>query len=109
MDLLDLYERGSAWSASKLPAAVDHLDSTTPCDKWTVGQVIDHMLDSQRYFTETARGASADLPSPNPPAMVGPDPVGQYEQARQATLAAFREPGAIERTGPSLGIAFADQ
>lgn len=110
MDLLDLFERGSTWTAAKVPAAADKLDNPTPCDDWTVRQVLDHMLDTQRYFTEAARGKeSPDPPASDPPAVIDDDPVADYERARQATLAAFREPGAIDRTGPSLGIAFADQ
>src|SRR5258706_3070212 len=109
MDLLDLFERGSAWTAAKVPGAVAKLDNPTPCEKWTVRQVPDHMLDTQRCFTEAAKGTSPELPSANPPAILDDDPVAQFERARAATLAAFREPGAIERTGPSLGIAFSDQ
>jgi uncharacterized protein (TIGR03086 family) len=40
---------------------------------------------------------------------VGDDSVANFEHARAATLSTFGEPGVIERTGPSLGIAFSDQ
>src|SRR5436190_6987076 len=109
MDPVDLFERGSAWTAAKIPGAIENLDNSTPCDKWTVEDVLNHMLDTQRYFTGVARGESPELPSPTPPSLLDDDPVAQYEAARQATIAAFRAPGVLEKTGPSLGIAFVDQ
>jgi uncharacterized protein (TIGR03086 family) len=43
------------------------------------------------------------------PGSEAPDSVANFEHARAATLSTFGEPGVIERTGPSLGIAFSDQ
>jgi uncharacterized protein (TIGR03086 family) len=109
MDLLDLFDRGSKWAASKIPAATDKLDRTTPCDKWDVRTLLDHMVDTQEYFAATARGEEAPLPNPDPPARIGDDPVAAYDTIRSETLRAHREPGVLEKTGPSLGIAFVDQ
>jgi uncharacterized protein (TIGR03086 family) len=109
MDLLDLFERGTEWTASKIPAATDRLDEKTPCSDWDVRALLDHMIDSQQYFAATARGEEAALPSPTPPAAIGSDPVGAYEEIRQETLRAYRQPDVLEKTGPSLGIAFVDQ
>ena len=109
MDLLDLFDRGSGWAASKIPAATDQLDGSTPCEEWTVRNLLDHMIDAQEYFAATARGEDASLPAPFPPPRIGDDPVGAYERIRQETLRAHRQPGALEKTGPSLGIAFVDQ
>ena len=50
LDLLDLYERAGEWSATKVAGAADHLDSPTPCDEWDVRTLMNHMLDTQRYF-----------------------------------------------------------
>src|SRR3954454_1691949 len=85
------------------------VEQSTPCEKWTVRDLLNHMLDTQRYFTGVARGEAPALPSPDPPDLIDDDVAAQYEQTRQATLAAFREPGVLENTGPSLGIAFVDQ
>lgn len=108
MDLLDLFERGSQWTASKVPGAVDKLGRTTPCEEWDVRSLLNHMIDTQRYFLETARGKEASLPNPNPPEMIGDDPVVAFNNMRDEMLEAYRQPGVVEKTGPSLGIAFAD-
>ena len=109
MDLLDLFERGTDWTASKIEPATAKLDAPTGCDGWAVGTLIDHMIDTQHYFAATARGEEASLPNPSPPSLIGDDPVGAYATATTETLRAFGEPGVLEKTGPSLGIAFVDQ
>jgi uncharacterized protein (TIGR03086 family) len=85
------------------------LDAVTPCDDWDVRTLMNHMLDTQRYFAGAARGEDVSLPSPTPPELLGDDPAAEFDRARAETVSAFSEPGVIERTGPSLGIAFSDQ
>jgi uncharacterized protein (TIGR03086 family) len=109
LDLLDLYARASAWTLSKVRGAVDSLDHKTPCDGWDVRTLLNHMLDTQRYFIGTGRGEDAAPPSPEPPSLIGEDPVGAFERGRAELLRVFGGPGVIDKTGPALGIAFADQ
>jgi uncharacterized protein (TIGR03086 family) len=109
MDLLDLFDRGTAWAGSKIAGAADKLDQPTPCEEWGVRDLLNHMLHAQQLFAGAPSGGSAAPPPGRPPELVGDDPVAQYEEARQATMAAYREPEAIEKTGPLLGIAFVDQ
>ena len=109
MDLLDLYGRASDWTLSKVAGAAEKLDSTTPCDEWNVRQLLNHMLETQHYFVSAARRHDASPPSPNPPELLGDDPIADFERARADMLSTFSEEGVIEKTGPSLGIAFADQ
>ena len=108
MDLLDLYERGTEWTASKVPGAAGKLEERTPCENWDVRTLLNHMIDTQQFFQATGRGEEANPPGPNPPALIGDDPAADFEESRQETMRVFREPGVIEKTGPSLGIAFAD-
>jgi uncharacterized protein (TIGR03086 family) len=108
-DLLDLYGRASEWTATKVPGAVKKLDAPTTCDEWNVRTLMNHMLDTQQYFVGNARGEEVSPPSPNPPELLGDDPVADFDRARSETLSTFAKPGVIEKTGPSLGIAFADQ
>lgn len=108
-DFVDLYARASGWTASKVPAATDKLDAPTPCDNWSVSMLMNHMLDTQRYFLATARGEDAGPPAPIPPGLLGDDPAADFAAARANMLDAYGAPGVIEKSGPSLGIAFSDQ
>jgi uncharacterized protein (TIGR03086 family) len=106
--LLDQYRAASEWTVGKVAGAAGKLDAPTPCDDWDVQTLLNHMLESQQYFVRTARGEQASI-SPQPPdGLVGDDPASAYERGREATIETFSEPGVIERTGPSLGIAFSD-
>ena len=109
MDLLDLYDRGSQWAATKIPGAATQLDRPTACPDWTVRDLLNHVIDTQRYFAAAGRGEDAPLPNPTPPEVLGDDPEAAYETVRQEMLTVYRQPGVIEKTGPSLGLAFTDQ
>jgi uncharacterized protein (TIGR03086 family) len=107
--ILSLYRSASDWTGERVAGAIDQLDSRTPCDEWDVRSLLNHMLDTQRYFAGSARGEDVSLPSPNPPALLSEDPRADFERAQHDVLEAFAQPGVIEKKGPSLGIAFSDQ
>jgi uncharacterized protein (TIGR03086 family) len=109
LDLLGLYQRASEWTATKVDGAATDLDAPTTCPGWNVRTLMSHMLETQKYFVEAARGRDASPPSPTPPDLVSDDPVADFALARAETLRTFGQPGVIEKTGPSLGIAFSDQ
>jgi uncharacterized protein (TIGR03086 family) len=108
VDLLDLYDRGSEWTVANVSGATDKLGAATPCDDWTVRSLLNHMVDTQRYFLGSARGADVSLPDPTPPELLSDDPVTDFREVRSAILAAYSAPGVLEQTGGSLGIAFSD-
>jgi uncharacterized protein (TIGR03086 family) len=109
MDLLDLYERASGWTTSKVAGATSKLDVPTPCDQWDVRTLLNHMLETQKYFVGAARGEDVSPPAPSPPELLGDDPLADFERVRSEMLSTYGAPGVIEKTGPSLGIAFSDQ
>ncbi len=109
LDMLNLYRQASDWAGEKVVGAGAQLDSPTPCDEWNVRTLLDHMLDTQRYFLGVAKGEDASPPAPSPPELVSDDPVADFSRMRTDVMAAFAAPGVIEKTGPSLGIAFGDQ
>ena len=110
LDFLHLYDRASEWTISKVKGATTRMDHKTLCDDWDVEDLLNHMLDTQRYFAGSARGEEVSPPSPTPPALLDDaDPVATFERSRSETLRAYSRPGVIEKTGPALGIAFADQ
>jgi uncharacterized protein (TIGR03086 family) len=106
---LELYGRASEWTLGKVVGAAGKLDASTPCDEWDVRGLMNHMLDTQHYFVGSARGDDVSPPSPQPPEVLGDDPVADFERARAETLSTFGEAGVIEKTGPAIGIAFSDQ
>src|SRR5437588_3426787 len=109
MDTLDLFDRGSAWTKSKIEGAKGQLDAKTPCGEWKVRDVINHLIDGQQgYFQPAARGEQATPPSPTPPDVIGKDPAADYEKARQATLEVFRSTDS-DKAAMTMGIAFVDQ
>jgi uncharacterized protein (TIGR03086 family) len=109
IDPLDLYRQASDWTLDKVAGAADKLDALTPCDEWDVRTLLNHMLETDRYFVGAARGEDVSPPSPQPPELLGDDPVADFRDAQQQTLQTFGADGVIEKTGPSLGIAFSDQ
>jgi uncharacterized protein (TIGR03086 family) len=108
-DLLDLYRSASGWAATKVAGAADELDAETPCDGWDARTLLNHMLETQQYFVGAARGDDVSPPSAIPPKLLSDDPVADFERARAEMVTTYEAPGVIERTGPSLGIAFSDQ
>jgi uncharacterized protein (TIGR03086 family) len=69
---------------------------------------MNHMLDTQRYFATVARGEGAALPSPEPPELLGDDPVADFERARARTLKAFGQSEPEEQSELLAGIALSD-
>jgi uncharacterized protein (TIGR03086 family) len=107
-DLLDLYRQASRWTADKVAGARD-LDAQTPCPEWRVQDLLNHMLDTQRYFAGAARGEKAAMPAPSPPSLLTDDPAADFARAIAEVTDAYSRDGVLEKTGPALGIAFSDQ
>ncbi len=107
-ELLEQYERVSTWTGAMVAGAVDKLDASTPCDDWDVRSLLNHMLDTQRYFVGAAQGEDVSPPAPTPPELISGDPVADFAHARATSVEVFGQPGVIEETGPSLGVAFSD-
>jgi uncharacterized protein (TIGR03086 family) len=119
MDMIDLLDRATAWTATKVDGARRHLDAATPCDEWSVRRLIDHLLAAQQMFADGAAGGTIAPPTGPPPELVGDDPAAQYEQARKTTITAYADPAVLAGTVKSVGgevpamqvvgIAFCDQ
>jgi uncharacterized protein (TIGR03086 family) len=106
-DLLTLYARASEWTSDKIAGATD-LAAATPCEEWTLRELLNHMLETQSYFIGAARGEQASPPGAAPADVLSDDPRAGFERARADVLRVFGQEGVIEKTGPALGIAFAD-
>lgn len=107
-DLIALYRTASEWTGEKV-AGVTDLGAATPCEEWKVRDVLNHVLETQRFFVSTARGEEATPPGSAPPDTVSEDPSADLRKVQADVIESFSQDGVIERTGPSIGIAFTDQ
>ena len=108
-EMLSLYRRSNEWVVANVAGATGKLQAQTPCDRWDVRTLMNHMLDTQRYFVGSARGEEVAPPSPNPPSIISDDPVADFERSGDETLRMFADPEVLKKTGPMLGIALSDQ
>ena len=92
---IDLLERTLAQTGAII-ARVRPEQATlpTPCASWDVRALVNHVVHDLQQFTETVHGgqwAPQDT-------VVGDDWAGAYREGASALLAAWRRPGALERT-----------
>jgi uncharacterized protein (TIGR03086 family) len=69
----------------------EHLTESTPCEKWTVQDLLEHMIGVVAGLGAAASG------SPGGEFTLGADPAAQFRDAADATLAAWSAPGVLER------------
>ena len=81
----------------RLLTGVTDLSLPTPCAGWDLRALLTHMTVQHRGFTAAARGRGSDPAvwcSPSP----SPDPVRAYAASAEQVLAAFAEPGVLDRS-----------
>jgi uncharacterized protein (TIGR03086 family) len=69
----------------------DQYDDKTPCAEWTVRDLLEHMIGVVAGIGATVTGAS------RAPFALADDPAAQFASESARTLAAWREPGVLER------------
>jgi uncharacterized protein (TIGR03086 family) len=79
----------------------DQWDLPTPCDQWSVRQLVNHVVGGNRLFTRVLSG------QPLPPRdqlgrrahedQLGEDPAAAFRTSASELLEAFRTPGVLER------------
>ncbi|MEC3956684.1 TIGR03086 family metal-binding protein [Nocardia sp. CDC153] len=74
------------------------LDAPTPCAGWTLRDLLEHMIVHHHGFVASAHG-DGDIARWKPQPL-SDDPVGEYREAAERVLAAFAEPGVLERQFP---------
>ncbi|AYF74345.1 TIGR03086 family protein [Nocardia yunnanensis] len=74
------------------------LERATPCAGWALRDLLEHCIVQHYGFAAAARGEDdLALWKPRP---LSDDPVGEYRAAAEQVLAAFAEPGVLERQFP---------
>ena len=94
--MLDLAQTGAAAVIARVEPADWH--RPTPCDEWSVMNVIDKLTASTIMFTSFGRRDSPDpsLDLINPRHIVGDDPLGAYLAAAATCRVVWRDPGALD-------------
>ena len=70
---------------------VDQYDNRTPCDKWSVRELLEHTIG-----VVAGLGAAASS-TPGAAFELGTDPAAQFRDAAKTTLEAWRAPGVLDR------------
>jgi uncharacterized protein (TIGR03086 family) len=107
-DTLDQFARASAWTLVKVEGATTHLDASTPCDGWDVRTLLNHMLETQRYFVSAANGEDATMPTGLPEEGLGENPTATFAAVRNRALRAFGDEAHAEAQQSLLPIAVTD-
>lgn len=100
MDEFEALERAGAEFEKRVRAVgPEHWDVPTPCEGWTVRDLVHHVVGGDRMSLRLLAGdEAADAVQAMVGDILGDDPVAAYVDASEALDAAFREPGALERT-----------
>jgi uncharacterized protein (TIGR03086 family) len=99
MKLLTNYDR----AATATVAVLDKIDSDqygalTPCDKWTVRDLVNHITYGNLMAAAILRG---DKPPERGADYLGDDPLGAFDLSVAGAKAAMIAPGAMERVVPT--------
>jgi uncharacterized protein (TIGR03086 family) len=88
MDIVDLWSRVADGFGARLDAvADDQWDDPTPCPEWSVRELANHAITSQRLLPMRL-GVEIDV--------ADGDPKASWEAMRAAALAAFQKPGVLD-------------
>jgi uncharacterized protein (TIGR03086 family) len=98
-DELEVLARGLEQTADLLGEVVEErLSAPTPCDDWTLSDLVDHVVLGTANFARSVRGEDVDWSAPTP--QVGDDRVGAFRSGAADLLAAWRLKGT---DGASIG------
>ena len=98
--LLALYARGlDAFGDRVRSVPADRWSSPTPCREWTVRDLVGHVLGEQAWAPALLAGETVEQVGDRFAGdLLGDDPAGAWQRARDAAWAAFDADGALGRT-----------
>jgi uncharacterized protein (TIGR03086 family) len=89
------HRRFSTVLAEATPA---HWPMPTPCEDWTVGELVDHVVGGEHVTLALLDGATPDEAVAERFVVDPERALSQFEEVAQATEDAFAAPGTLERT-----------
>ena len=91
MDIIDSLDRTFQHAQGVIVGVrADQYDDPTPCEEWTVRDLLTHMIG-----VVAGLGAAAAGQPPSSAFELSPDPAGQFQELAAITLAAWRTPGVL--------------
>ncbi|GAC1597958.1 MAG: TIGR03086 family metal-binding protein [Acidimicrobiales bacterium] len=99
MDAIEALERSRDEFAQRvLLVKAEDWTRSTPCDGWDARALVNHVIGGCRRYTALLHGASADdFRNLLPPDHVGGEVAGAFAVAANEVIAAFNEPGSLDR------------
>ncbi|MFJ9407719.1 TIGR03086 family metal-binding protein [Streptomyces sp. NPDC101393] len=100
-ELLRIHGEAIALFGSRVRAVRDdQWDAPTPCTQWSVRDLVNHLTVEQLWVPRLVRDGAgiAEVGTEFDGDRLGDDPVGVWERAAVAAVAAFSGPGALDRT-----------
>jgi uncharacterized protein (TIGR03086 family) len=99
-DLLELQQRATDGFGRRVGAVNDEdWDRPTPCTDWSVRTLVNHLVYEDLWAPHLARGETIEQVGDRYEGdQLGADPKAAWRAASTGALAAFREPGALDRT-----------
>lgn len=105
MNPFDLLHHGNAWTADRIAAvAAADLDAPTPCGRWNLRQLLDHLIDTHGAFTDAVAGPAGDVaparsPARSPARTAGVEPWSSaFADLAARSRHGWATPGALDRT-----------
>ncbi len=74
----------------------DQWTNSTPCPKWTVRDLVNHLVGGGQMFAASIRGEAASEPEGAMPDLLGDDPLAAVDATIAAFNAAADAPGALD-------------
>jgi uncharacterized protein (TIGR03086 family) len=92
MDLIDSLDQSFRHTHGVIAnISADQYDNKTPCEEWTVRDLLEHTIGVVAGLGAAASG------SPGTPFELSADPAAQFKDIAAATLAAWRTPGVFDQ------------
>ncbi|MGH8931356.1 MAG: TIGR03086 family metal-binding protein [Egibacteraceae bacterium] len=109
MDIIKLLDVGFDWTGRRVAAVrPEHWPLDTPCDEWTVRQLLNHMLGAMDVITSTVAGQAwpegVNAQTLAETDRIGRDPAAAFAEIAQRALAVWHTPGVLERTCGLRGV-----
>src|SRR5207244_10687842 len=98
MDLPEIHERALHATATLVDGvAARQMDLPTPCDGWSVRELLNHIVGGNFWAAELAAGKTIDDVGDRLDGdMLGDDPSAAYRVSADAAAAAFNAPAALD-------------